>query len=272
MSRHRVHVKPRHGTQRRGAQVGCGVSFYAAAGPFARRVIVVFRWIAEHGEYRRVIRGAFLAPWFAVSLGVVIAAALTAAEPLTALSFPPNQGSQCARSGCANPKPDPAKGSVRSSSSSGRSGSSRFPAVSQTGARPTPGQVHRHLPGLRISYAVVHKHRDQFTAIFLITASRPLEKWTLQFTLIGTRIGGIMWGKWAFERPDMIVIDGSPSPWPRSAPDQARIVVFGTGTPQWPTHCVYDGARCSFGALGRSLSAPHRPGRRHHGGWQYRWG
>ena len=209
--------------------------------------------LAAHHEYRRVIGGSFLAPWFAVSLGLVIAASLAVVEPSAALSFPPSKGSPCVPSGCANPKPDLARsgGLVTRAPAASGPGRRHGPAIDWPSAGRIPVQVQRYTTGVRISYGLASENHGHFMAMLLITAQRPLGKWTLKFSLAGARIKVIMGGKWGFASPDSVVIAGSPSPWPRSAPNQARIVVFGTGSPRWPRACFYDSARCTFAALTR---------------------
>jgi hypothetical protein len=112
-------------------------------------------------------------------------------------------------------------------------------------------QIHHDAAGVRVSYRIVNENSRHFMAMFLIAAQWPLGKWTLKFLLPDARIKAIMGGKWGFAGPGSVVIAGSPSPWPRSAPDQARIVVFGTGIPQRPMAGFYDGAPCTFAALTR---------------------
>src|ERR1700684_3829205 len=50
------------------------------------------RQVVADPRYRKVVPGAFLSPWFAVSLGIVVAASMTLAEPHAALSFPSDRG------------------------------------------------------------------------------------------------------------------------------------------------------------------------------------
>jgi hypothetical protein len=63
--------------------------------------------ILTHDQRRRLLHGAFLTPWFAVSLGIVIAASLSLATAHPKLYFLPVNGAQCV-AGCAH-RTHPAK-------------------------------------------------------------------------------------------------------------------------------------------------------------------
>jgi len=73
-----------------------------------RTAVNAARQVIAQPEYRRVARGAFLSPWFAVSLGILIAASLALAEPRAALSFPPSSGSHCGQAACTSVRHDQA--------------------------------------------------------------------------------------------------------------------------------------------------------------------
>jgi hypothetical protein len=83
-------------------------------------------------------------------------------------------------------------------------------------------------------------------AMLVITGRRSLGKWTVRLDLGKVRVAEVMWARWIFGSSGSLIIDGTPSAWARSAPDQARLVIFGHGNPQPPTDCAYDGAPCTF--------------------------
>jgi len=186
------------------------------------------------------VRGGFLAPWFAVSLGVVIAASLSLAAPRAVLSFPPAKG-HCALTGCSNAPRKPAK-----NTSSG-------PTAAVNRQAPVHGPVAEGDDSrlVLVRYRVMTERRGQFMAMIAISSRRPLGDWRLRFLLPGASIKSVMWGQWAKDDSGAVTVYGVPSPWPRSAPDRTRIVISGTGTPQWPRRCAYNGARCAFGQLDR---------------------
>ncbi|HET7013834.1 MAG TPA: hypothetical protein VFI65_07985 [Streptosporangiaceae bacterium] len=203
----------------------------------ARRVVRIAlargRRAVAHPEYWRVVRGAFLAPWFAVSLGIVVAASLSLATPRAALSFPPTDGG-------SNAPHKPAR-----NTSSG-------PTAAVNRQAPVHGPVDPEAWSGRqvlVRYRLMTQRRGQFMAMIAISSRRPLGNWRLRFLLPGASVKSIMWGQWAKDVSGAVVVYGVPAPWPRSAPSQARIVISGTGAPQWPKRCAYNGTHCAFGQL-----------------------
>lgn len=180
-----------------------------------------------------MVRGAFLAPWFAVSLGIVIAAALSLATPRAALSFPPAPGGSTAPH---KPARNPSSGSTA--------------AVNrQAPVHRRPDQPDWSGRRVRVRYWLLTERRGQFMAMIAISGHRPLGNWRLRFLLPGASVRSVMWGQWAKDDSGAVTVYGVPSSWPRSAPDQARIVISGTGMPRWPQHCAYNGTRCAVGQL-----------------------
>jgi hypothetical protein len=218
------------------------------------------RRISRHPEYRRVLRGAFLAPWFAVSLGVVIAASLTLAAPHASLSFPPTKGGSCESVACPNTRHDLVKREPRRPPATEGRGDRRLPAP-KTGR--LPGRAVAAAPhqpaGVRIRYGLLREQAGHFMAMIVINGQKSLGPWALEFALPRARISVIMWAKWAFKSSGLVIIDGIPSPWPRSSPDQARIVIFGTGKPQRPVSCLFTGVRCAFEPLQPQLNDSYVP-------------
>ncbi len=255
MSRHRAPRRPRLNAQLRGFSLGRCACFHGrrcarlAANSWTRFApstgrglqvtLARVRRAAASPEYRRVVRGAFLAPWFAVSLGIVLAASFSLATPRAALSFPPAKG-PCPLTGCVNAPPRPPRNTSGPTAAVNRQVPERGPVDEDGG------------PGRRVlvRYWLMTQRRGHFMAMIAISTHRPLGNWRLRFVLPGASVTSVMWGRWTKDETGAVTVSGEPSPWPRSAPDQARIVISGTGEPQWPRHCAYNGARCVMTRLG----------------------
>ena len=260
MRRHRRHSRPRHRTHRQGKRPRWGVRFSAVALRVIRTTMDGAHRFSTHPEYRRVIRGAFLAPWFAVSLGIVIAASLTLAAPHAALTFPATKGGQCDSAGCPATRHDSVKEGSRGSL---RTEGKRAARLRTSDTRWRPDRLTRRaghqVAGARVRYRLLPEQSGHFMAMIVISGQRSLGPWALEFALPGARISLIMWAKWALEKPDSVIIDGIPSPWPRSSPDQVRIVILGTGMPRRPADCVLNDARCAFTPLSTRRPRPWLP-------------
>lgn len=190
-----------------------------------------------------MVRGAMLTPWFAFSAGIVIAASLTLARPHPALTFPPSKSGRCILVGCASPSTAP---------------SGPAPAIKHEVRLPQPhGRV-------TVEYRLLHRNHDHFVAVILIVGHRSLSNWRLRFAIRGATIDDI-WGAttWQPDGHGGVIVGGSPSPWQKSGDNQARIIVFGTGTLARPTGCEFGNRRCTFRALARG--AGHE--RRGHKSW-----
>lgn len=183
-----------------------------------------------------------LTPWFAVSVGIVIAASLTLATPHAALSFPPRQAGGCAEVGCGSRQPG------------------GLPAINRE-IRLHVSERHyvsARLSGIQVDYELLPRRHNGFIAVIRIVSRQPLGRWSLSFGLPGAHITSIMWAKWALQSSGGVLVQGSPLPWPRSSADETRIVVFGTGLPGWPTDCVIDDVGCAFMPLTGRASGPAR--------------
>jgi hypothetical protein len=207
-------------------------------------------------EYGRIVRGAMLTPWFAVSVGIVIATSLTVATPHPALTFPPSQSGRCVDAGCASASPPPSapKPAIKNVV--------RLPATQQR-----PVSVRVRPAGIKLEYELLPRPYGQFMAVIVIASRKPLGKWSLKFTLPGAEIKSIIWADWQPEGSDGVLVSGAPLPWPRSGANEARIVVFGAGSPVGPASCLFDGGSCRFIAL--SVGEQHDPSNwpHHHAGW-----
>jgi len=114
------------------------------------------------------------------------------------------------------------------------------------------------LSPIRVSYELLPRGHDRFMAVIVLAGRRPLGTWRLRFVLPGARIRSVMWARWQPEGPHGVDVTGSPLPWPRSGANEARIVLFGTGSPAWPHGCVLDDAWCKFRALADRTGATAR--------------
>lgn len=261
MPRHRLEGRPRHRAKRQGFWPGRSVRLSAAqtqadqggqttASTITRAMHAgLAARTSARPEYGRIVRGAMLTPWFAVSVGIVIATSLTLATPHPALTFPPSKSGRCVDAGCASTSPPP------SAPRPAIKHEIRLPGTSQSG----PGVR----PAVKIEYEFLPMSDDRFMAVIVIVGHKPLGKWRLRFALPGAQINSIMWARWQREGTDGVLVSGSPLPWPRSGANVARIVVFGAGKPLWPTGCSFDGRHCRFLAL--SSGKPHQPP-----GWPHR--
>ncbi len=184
-----------------------------------------------------------LTPWFAVSVGIVTATSLTLATPHPALTFPAPKSGRCVEAGCTGAVP-PDKGRHQTIKH-------EIPLPSQPDASEQPA-------GIRVEYAMQPMKHDRFIAVIVIASRHPLKNWTLKFVLRGVHIDSIIWAKWRLDGPDGVIVNGSPSPWPRSSANEARIVIDGSGAPSWPRGCVFDTGSCRFRAL---TGETPRPGR-----------
>jgi len=189
----------------------------------------------------RLIRGAMLTPWFAVSVGIVIATTLTLARPHPALTFPPAVTGRCVKAACAKPsfQPSPPR-----------------PAIRQGVILPAPSRAaNMRLAPVTVEYELLTSERGQFTAVIQIASRHSLGSWQLKFSLPHATVTDVWWATWRSDGGHGVTVAGSPAPWSvladHSAADQARIVVVGSGTPGWPAGCRFDGASCRFRALPR---------------------
>jgi hypothetical protein len=203
-------------------------------------------------EYGRIVRGAMLTPWFAVSVGIVIATSLTVATPHAALTFPPSQSGRCVDAGCASASP-PASGPRPAIKHE-----VRLPAT-----QPRAASVRARPVGVKLEYELLPRQYGYFMAVIVIVGREALGRWSLKFALPGAKIESIMWAGWKREGTDSVLVSGSPLPWPRSGANEARIVVFGEGTPVGPASCFFDGGGCRFIAL--SAGSEHDPA-----GWPHK--
>jgi hypothetical protein len=197
-----------------------------------------------------------LTPWFAVSVGIVVATSLTLATPHAALTFPAPKSGRCAQAGCTYASP-PANG--------------RQPTIRHEIQLPSQSDASLRLSDVKVEYAIQkgqesHDGQDgggaHFMAVILIVSRHALKDWTLRFVLPGAHVDTIMWASWQPDGPSGFLVSGSPLPWARSGANEVRLVITGTGTPGSPTGCVFNSGRCRFRAL--SVQPGQHDGDHHH--------
>jgi hypothetical protein len=181
-----------------------------------------------------------LTPWFAVSVGIVVATSLSLAAPHPALTFPPTKSGRCAQAACSTPSPL-AKGRAPAIKKEAPLHAGQLPGQQQTTANVRAA--------VKVEYELLPRHDNRFIAVILIIGRKSLGRWSMRFTLPGARIDSILWARWALRGTNRLMVSGSPLPWPRSGANEARIVVFGSGTPLWPRGCTFDGDGCTFRKL-----------------------
>jgi hypothetical protein len=185
------------------------------------------------GPSRRM-RGLLVTPWFAAGAGFVIAAALSLNAPRTILTFRPNNAPSQSKCGnCQSPESVPtSKPGVQIRSvdpavigGSGRSG----PAVGiQLGSEPN----------------------GVFSVTFTLPPSQVGNGWKLQFALPGRDITQVVGAHWQLDAAGdggvaaMPAQSGYVSPTSRAA---VSFLVWASGSPVDPVHCVLNGQRCHFG-------------------------
>lgn len=187
-----------------------------------------------------MIRGAMLTPWFAAGVGIVIATSLTLTTPHPALTFPPLQTGRCVVASCTPLSPRQAPPIKREISMPGRS------------------YANVRVAGVKVEYKLMSALNHSFIAVIVIESRRPLGDWELSFVLPGAFVDQVMWATWRHDGKHGVVITGSPLPWDRSDDSEARIVLFGSGTPGLPAGCELDGGSCTFRAM-----LKHHASRRH---------
>jgi hypothetical protein len=172
-----------------------------------------------------------LTPWFAVSVGIVVAASLTLAAPHPALTFPATEPGHCLLVGCTAVSRQPG---------------GRHPAAKHEDPLPTQARADSTV---EVEYAEQPMHKGQFMAVIVVIGRHALKHWTLEFALPGAQVTSIWWARWHRTGADGVIVRGSPLPLPRSGANEVRVVIAGLGSPGEPTGCVFDGASCTFRPL-----------------------
>jgi hypothetical protein len=174
--------------------------------------------------------------------------------PAAQLTFPPGAGPpgvRCHGAGCALPD-------ARHHARAGKAAPLARPGV-RLSQRPRPPAADRHdqrpagsraaPPGsVQVRYKVLaHWANEHFDAQIELIGRHGLGQWSLAVTIPGSKIQLVIGAKWRQNaRGDGGVAYGIQWPWAGSSRTTARIVIFGTGTPRWPSGCAFTGRGCVF--------------------------
>jgi hypothetical protein len=196
--------------------------------------------IAGRPASRRMIRGLAYTPWLTVSFGLAAAAMVALAVPHPAITLPTAPDGTCVSVSCQvghrvhrGPAPKP-----------------RAPLTLPARPRPARRQLGRHArrharpaTQVEVTYAVMAERQDRFLATIEIRGQRPLGHWTLRFVVPGGTVMRVQGGRWAASGQGVIVYGSRPS---QDRGDQVQLLVYGAGTPGWPSACAFDGVPCTF--------------------------
>jgi hypothetical protein len=215
---------------------------------------------------RTLVRGAarslLVTPWFAASMGVVLAAGLWIRAPHTVLRFPNSapQTQFCAN--CSTEHPQLATSTpgqkIKDSAHSGRRA-----GAGKAGKR-------RSVEGIAFTYAIL-QHGDRFSEVITLSGRKLPAHWVLWFEILGTRISnveGVHWQLWSSENGATFTPARPEQYGPLGRSDGAEFVVIGRGVATRPVSCKFDGLNCSF--TQEPLGGPGgRSGHGHHHGQGY---
>jgi Cellulose binding domain len=215
-----------------------------------------------------------MTPWFAASVGMVIAAAVAVDSPAALTYGPAPPGAGCSVHGCAGaapgsqpglataapgvPLPVPgAQAGAQDRGAAARSGASGAAAAGSgaagsgaAGSGAAGSGAAGSGAGYRLGYRIVRHRRAGFVATITMPGDLTKSPWNLQFGFASARIDRV-WG--ALWQPSGDGHGGTAlGPWPsRGQPaggtGAQRLTVRAAGTPAAPSNCTLDGIRCSFG-------------------------
>jgi hypothetical protein len=197
------------------------------------------------GAGRTLVRGAtrslLVTPWFAASMGVVIAAALWIHAPDTLLRIP-NSGPQiqpCTSADCYT-------GGEAATSSPGQA----IKDPPSTGRHHGAWKRRRRGAADRIEFTyALRQHGDRFQEVITLSGRDLPAKWALTFEIVKTRITGVSgthWQLWASDNGGKASPNRSPELGPGRHSDAVTFVVYGLGRATSPVSCTFDGNQCSF--------------------------
>ena len=193
-----------------------------------------------------------MTPWFAMAVGLVVSASLSLFVPRASLSFPRATPQVCATSQCVRRHSLTAPSPGAALKHDSKLPSSR----PSTSAHATPVPVPTRAPVVTLHYGLLPQTSwspgsgSGFQAFIVVTATSKLTDWKLRFRLPSGYVDQIYGAAtWRQVDGDEVVVRWQPMPLARSDLDQARLVVVGSGSPGWPTDCVFDGLVCTFKPL-----------------------
>jgi hypothetical protein len=213
---------------------------------------------------RALVRGAarslLVTPWFAASMGVVVAAGLWIYAPHTVLRFPNSTPltEPCAGSGCTTGNGQPAV------SSPGQKIPDPPPAGRHARARESkqPDAVH----GIAFTYKLAQQG-SKFSEVITLSGLHLPANWALTFEIVNTHIRhvvGVHWQLWTSRNGGKATPDRSSQSGPRASRDTVTFLVLGSGQATSPVSCFFDSRSCSFSPASVGGPAAPPPHRGHH--------
>ena len=203
-----------------------------------------------------------MTPWFAVALGLVVAASMSMSAPRATLTFPPSQKSVCGTPLCAGPQLD------YSGANPAIRGEIKLPMPAITPAsrsrQQIPGKRRRPLV-VRVWYGLLpsvsdgrRAGRHRFLAAIEVDGNQRIGWWRLRFRLPGGRISQILTLRagWYVAASRYVEVSGGPPPWARSGSHEVKLLIYGTGHPRWPNDCTFDTVPCTFRPLSQRPGGP----------------
>jgi len=186
-------------------------------------------------------RSLLATPWFAAGAGIVIAAVLAVESPAALTYGPTFPVERCPVQGCGGTPGQPATASP--GIALGVPGLQMKGGTTTRGGR--PGRV-------LLGYQIVRQWSSGFLAMITIPGAGRTDRWSLWFSYASAHVDRVWGARW---RPsgngDSGTADGpSDRPghyrWDRHL-GVGQMLVSATGSPQDPSGCTFDGARCRFG-------------------------
>lgn len=198
---------------------------------------------------RGYLRGVLVNPWFAAGAGFVIAVSLALKAPRFNVIYSPFIGA-CASSRCGIPS-----GEVPNALATDKAGIPlRVP--SDGTSKPTGQPGHSVAKSTTVvTYQLLWQARGTYSTTIVVNPHQSLAKWTLSFTLAGSRIMAVWGAAW---QPNSNADGGVASAqslrgsWRLAETD---FVVLARGATVAPTACVLNGSPCVFRPLSKQSSS-----------------
>jgi hypothetical protein len=196
------------------------------------------------------VRGLVVAPWFAASMGFVVAVGLWISAPHAQLKFPSAVGVvPCQVAGCGT---QAGKGAGNLTTTKGQ----RIAHPKKAGATAKHGAGRRTAAsGLTFAYVVLWHRHGKFAVQITVRGKKSLRAWQLAFQMPGDQITYVVGAAWRPTGTDggtASVLDGKlgqrghDGDGPDISGHSISFIVLGRGTPVAPTNCTFDNATCRF--------------------------
>jgi hypothetical protein len=197
---------------------------------------------------QHLARSLLATPWFAAGAGIVIAAVLAVETP-TALTYGPTfPVEQCPVHGCGGNTGHPAGQPATATPGV---------ALKDPGLRMKGGTTARSrrrgrtARGVLLTYQIVRQWSSGFLAQIILPDAARSGDWSLRFAFPAAHVDRVWGARWepsgngdggtAYGRARQ-----SEDFWRDGGSDPGRLMVSASGTPQAPSDCALDGARCRF--------------------------